>query len=239
MTIKKLTALLLAVAMLFTLAACDNAKGKDGGTTTTTTGNSNSTTTTTEDTTTTTTTASNEGTDAKAFAIGTNTGDTYENTFIGIGFKAEGDMELSSDEDIRDMNVMMMEDEPADYLAALKELDAITDMMATDMTTGDSVNINLENMKVLYGSVLSESDYLDQNISMMEDMAEEGLTVEKATFTLAGKERQGVTIIMDIMGIKVYEAVVCIKVGDYMVNITVGSSTEEGVPNLLAKFYAV
>ena len=241
MTIKKLTALLLAVAMLFTLAACDNGGTKDnGGTTTTTTGNSNSTTTTTEDTTTTTTTASNAGTDAKAFAVGTINGNVYENTFLGLGCKVEAEgWELSSAEEVRESNEMLFEDETDDYMEGLSKLDVITDMFATNMNTGGTLNINFENLGIMYGKDLDEAAYLDEAIGQMDDMGAEGIAIKKATFTVAGKERQGLTIEMEMMGITVYEAVVCIKVGDYMANIVAAGTTADEAKALLDLFYAV
>lgn len=244
MTMKKWTALLLAVVMVFTLAACTG--GDDvGGTVTNITTTAGGTTTTTTDatTTTTTTTAAGTATDEKAFATGTNDGTTYENTFIGIGCTLDGDWEFSSDEDIREMNELTLEMMGDDYAAAIQNAEIVYDMMANNLTTGDSININLENLDLLYGSVLSEEEYVDMALPTMQELfggeGMEGTTIEKATFTLAGQEHYGFNVSMTMMGIEIHEAVVCVKAGSYMACITVASSTKESVTDLLAKFYAV
>lgn len=228
---KRTVAVLLLGILLLTLTACGNENVR--GTVESNTNNATATTT-----------APPEADDAsEAFSLGSSQGSVYKSEFIGIGCEVDATWTLYDDAQIRELNQLTMDAMSDEYAAALENAQIVYDMYAMDTTTGNSINVNLENLGLLYGATLSEADYVDLSLTSIKDalgsMGMENITAQATTVTMAGKERSAIQVQGSMAGISLYETVVCIKCGSYMACITVATMGSDQTADLLAKFYAL
>jgi hypothetical protein len=103
-----------------------------------------------------------------------------------------------------------------------------------------TMNITLEKLSMLNGALLDEERYInvskDQLAPVLESMGFGNVTVETAKIQFAGEERHGLRIHATIQGIDFDEALVCIKNGNYIASVTVGTVGENKTDDLLAMF---
>lgn len=170
---RKLLAILLALAMVMSLAACgsepadDDKKDKDDKKEVVET-----TEETTEEETTEPVTDEFEGStrveSAADLTRGTIKGHVYKNESLDIEFEKPKAWTYMTDEQISAMlNMSGVFDTDVDNL--LEELGSFIDMGAMDFTTGEGVIILLENPEAYIG-INSEEDYLDSVMSNRESM---------------------------------------------------------------------
>lgn len=239
MNVKRLAALALALVMLLSLCACGGDEDVRGTVESDSTTTAN--TTTVADEATTTTTAADETDDD--FVVGTASGNTYTNTFIGIGYKLDAEWTLFDDEQMKQMNEQAMEMAGEEYAEMLKNAKVIYDMYAQNTTTGESMNVNLENLGLVYGSMLDEAAYVQIALPSLKDglesMGFSSVNAEAKTVTFAGEEHAAIYVTGDMNGITIHEIAVCVKRGKYMSCITVASFEAARAEALLNGFYAV
>lgn len=125
----------------------------------------------------------------------------------------------------------------------MEKASIVYDMYASDTNTGSTININLENLSLANQLALSEEAYVKVATAGVQGALESAgftdVSCEPATFTLAGREHAGMKVTAMAQNIPVYEAIVCIKTGGYMANLTVCTFGEDQTQALLDKFYAV
>jgi hypothetical protein len=103
-----------------------------------------------------------------------------------------------------------------------------------------NMNIALERLSLVNGILMDEESYINVSKSQLapalESMGMENVTVETAKIQFAGEERHGLRIHATIQGIDFDEALVCIKNGNYIASVTVGTVGENKTDDLLAMF---
>ncbi|HBP38616.1 MAG TPA: hypothetical protein DD640_07740, partial [Clostridiales bacterium] len=178
------------------------------------------------------------------FALGLTNGGTYSNTFVGIGCDLDDNWTYYSDEQIREMNGIatdMIDDE--ELLEMLEESEIVYDMLAVSSNGFDNININLENLGLVYGSVLSESGYVDVAIGPLEkvyaDIDASVLSLEKGTIQFAGAEHYAINVHVTVNDNDLYQKIICLKAGNYMCNITISTSFADRTDEIAALFYSL
>ncbi len=183
------------------------------------------------------------GNSEKQLPTGSNENNKYENEFIGIGCKLDDDWTFLTDEEIDELNNIAKDAVGEEIAEAIEKANIIYDMSAAKSDNTQMININLENLGLVYGSTMDESAYIDASIETiktgLENMGLENIVAEKTTVTFAGKTRHAIEVSGEASGIKIYEKQVCIKAGKYMSNITAISYIEDATDEILAAFYAV
>ncbi len=213
---KKLLAVLLAVLMLLSIAACSK-----------------------EDVTGSIKPAEDE------FQLGVTSGGTYENAYIGIGVTLDDSWVFYSKEQIDQLNGVVLDNLSDDELKEkLKNANVIYDMVAGATDGFSSINICLENLGGIYGSVISEDKYIDLSIknlgtSLTAAGYEEGMSIEKTTVTFAGKQMNAIKIEGVANGANIYQLLVVKKVGNYMALTTITNYLVDSTEEIAAEFYAV
>lgn len=220
---KKWLALLLSLVMVFSLTACGSSNTPDEP-------NPGE--------------GSGSQTEEKEFKAGTIDGDVYSSDVTGLTFKLGENWVFLDDEGIEELTGMiqdMSDDEALEE--AMSQGASIYDMYA--MTTdgsGRTVNITVENLGALYGTILNESKYIDAAIDQLkpafESMGATDVVIEPATYTIAGAEHSGIHCTATLQGVNLFEQLVCIKEGRYMYNITCSATSEEDVSSVMAMFSA-
>lgn len=181
--------------------------------------------------------------DETGFSLGTSSGGTYENKFIGIGCTLDENWSFYSDEQILQINQLTVDMLDEDVAAKLENASLIYDMFAQNVSTGATININLENLGLLYGSLLSPSEYADLSMPQLapalESMGFTDIQLEKTTCTFAGEERTAIRIVGQYNGYPLYEQLVCFKAGNYMAVVSVSILGEDATDEILGAFYAL
>ena len=216
---KKLIAILLVLLMLTAMTACvapnpSTTPGKtEPGTTTTPT--------TVPPTTVPPTTAAPEKEEP---FIGETVNNVYTNGFLGITCQLDAQWTVFNKE----------------QLAQLMGL--TSDLMNNDAVENAMENgtVVMERLSLANGILMDEKSYINVSKSQLapalESMGMENVTVETAKIRFAGEERYGLRIHGTIQGVDFDEALVCIKNGNYIASVTVGTVGENKTDDLLAMF---
>lgn len=234
---KKLLALILALAMCLAMAACGS--GPKGSVSPADDSGSDSTPAPTPEPT-------PEPEDE--LELGSMVGGTYENAFAGIGCKLDSSWTYLSDEEILEINEITIDSIDDEELAELlSDKDTFYDMMALSEETASTVNVVVENLGLLHGSVLDTGSYIDISLKSLESqLGSMGMNVSscrKDSFDFCGKPTDGIYVsgTMNIEGVDVecFERMACVKAGTYMFAVTVCTYIEDNTADLLELFYAV
>lgn len=205
---KKVFSVLLVLAMLFALCACggnaDKPEDKPENKT-------------------------EEKLPEKKVSRGTVTEGVYQNEYFGLTADFGEDWTFLSDEDIAQISGLAAEMTDNENLTeSLDSGKVVFDFYATRNDLLVSCNLVIEKVGILAGAVLDEKQYIDGQIEQLTEALEaQGLTdvvAEHKTTSLAGKERECISVTAVSAGVPVYEEIIVIKQGGYFSNITVFSS---------------
>lgn len=157
----------------------------------------------------------------------------YTNDVAGITFTAPEGRVYYTDEQIAETwGYSSSEILTKESAEALENTDIVYDMYCQNVNTGASVNINFENLNVLYSMILDEKAYLEISKTSLSEAfsAESGMelkTCELKTMTLGDKEVPylDITIGMTMEGFSfdLYEKVFVKKAGGFMGCVTLGA----------------
>lgn len=173
-------------------------------------------------------------------ARGTVSNGVYKNEAFGITFKGDGDWYYYSDEEIAEtMGVTAEEIFSEEFAEALENTEMIYDMYCAKPSSGETINVNYENLGMLYGTVLDEEAYIASAASQLEtSLTGSGISItrnEAGTVAISGKEVPCLYVTMEVYGTSIYEVIAVKKVGDWMGAITVASLDEASLEKIAAK----
>lgn len=206
--IKNLSALALVLVLLLSLIGCG---GKD-----------------------------DEGSQKKEYTPATVENNVYTSRFAGLTAVLDENWTVLNDEEIAQIvgfSIDMTDD------AALKESlsngKTIYDMyaMATDSST---LNITIGDLGAIYGKLLDmktlAQSSAEQLVPAFESMGFTDVTAEVSTVSFAGAEQAAIILQGNYQGVTMYERLVCMKVDDYVLNITACSYGTDRTAEILALF---
>lgn len=209
---KRIFALVLVIALALSLTACSSA-GKSGST------------------------------DEKELTLGVIDDDnkTYTNEFLGLK------CQLDESWDIFDAQQMaQLQGVVADLLSDTDLSEQLNDAGTAQIFYAQAegglktVNIVIENMGILYGSLMDEKEYAEAGVEQIAPAFEGiGLTEINTNITsmkFAGKDHTAITLHGSLGGTDFYETIICYKIGNYIANITAGSYTSDATNDILAMF---
>lgn len=232
---KKLLALILALVMVFTFAACGSSTSDEeirGNIT----GQNSQTDTDSE----TNNSETNDSSEVK-FSIGNASGNKYESNFIGIGCLLDSGWTFYTDAQIAELNNITAETLGDDYISQVEKANLVYDMYATN-ASGDTINVTLEKLSGLTGVINAET-YVDTCIPQLKtSMSQMGVTLEKCEktqFAFAGKIVDGISIVMSANGNYAYQKIACLKRGSYIAVIGFSTYTTDSTDALISKFYSL
>ncbi len=181
--------------------------------------------------------------DEAEFDTGVVVGGTYSNEFLGINLTLDNSWVFFSEQQMAELNGItadLIEDE--DIKAMMENSGVVYDLYATSATTGAGINVVIENLGLIYGSVLSEDSYAEASMDTLKTALESaGMTnvsCEKLSVEFCGKDHAAIGVAAtNPAGYNMYEIIVCYKVGSYMACITCSHASEEECFELLELFY--
>lgn len=169
---------------------------------------------------------------------------TYENSFIGIGCKLDADWDVFSAEQIAELNGLVASQIDNDDIAKQLEKSGTAMPFYAQKEGGlVTLNIGLEDLGMLYGSLLNEQQYAEKSIDQvkpaLEAMGMSNITTKIGSISFAGSNHVSISISGSLQGISFYETLVCVKTEKHMAIITAGSYATDTTEDVLAMFYAL
>lgn len=184
-----------------------------------------------------------EDPDAEAF-IGVKIGNSYSNKTLGLRAEFPDTWVILDDEQTAQVIGLVADSfSEADLVAILRESGVLYDLyaMALDQS-GDTVNVVIQDIGVLYGVVLDEDKYLDLSEEALETtLTQMGMTnvrVDRERRSFAGQEHVFNLVSAEFNGVQIYECQILCKVGSYMSVVTVSSLNQAHLDEILGFFSA-
>lgn len=155
--------------------------------------------------------------------LGTVNGNTYENSFFGIGCKLDDAWKFKSEEEIKALNHITKDMVGEEYKEIFDDLSFIQNLMASNENQVDSIIMTTERLEDAYSSI-SEETYAVTALSSIEGGIESmGLTVLDSkvyTASFLGEEHAMLDISCEANGMKLYQRGILMKKQGYIVCIT-------------------
>ena len=147
---------------------------------------------------------------------------------VGLGVTLDENWVMADDEYLAELNNLVDETLDSEELQELLGENGSATVMYAETADGlTSINIQLEDMGVLYGMLLDEDDLVNASIEAMDGnldaMGIEDGTVEAAEYSFLGAAHPGTSITGTVDGIPVSEVQVCYEKGGYVAFVTVAT----------------
>lgn len=242
---KKLLTLTLALLVVLSLCACGGPAASVSGGETSVPTTEPSAEPTTEPSTAATTEATEVPTeDEEDPRLGSYADGVYINDYLGVRCALDENWTVFSAQELASLNGMvaelMTDEDLAEQLASSNSVQLFYAMADEGLVT---LNIGIENLGILYGTLLDEQSYADRSVdllvSALESAGMENVTAGTTTVTFAGGEHVCVTVHGTFYDVDVYEQIVCVKMGSYMALYTAASYYEDITTDLLDLFTAI
>jgi len=260
---KKLTAIILALTMLFAFAACgstpdeDEVRGEQVVNTTEAPSPSEDVTdapdtnvTAAPDTNVTdapeidVTDAPDTNVKEPEFSLGAVEGINYENKFIGIGCNLPSDWVFFTDEQIMELNNYVADIAGGGFEEAMKNASLVYDMYAMSTTNQiNNINVNLEKGNPATIAMTDLEDVFENSLPLLkqsiENMGGSVISSEIGSVTVDGTEFTCMTNIMEANGITMYQLSFAKKCNGYIANISIGATDENTLNDIIDCFYVI
>ncbi len=183
-----------------------------------------------------------EPAEEETFDTGVIIGGTYSNEFLGINCNLDSNWIFFDEAQMAQINGLTAESiDDEGIKTQLEESGVIYDLYAMTIDGGGTINIALEDLGLIYGSILSEDGYADIAIKQLPEALEStgmsDVSCEKVTVEFCGEEHTAINVTGTMEGLELYETLVCIKSGKYMACITICTVGENRIDELLDCFY--
>ena len=186
-----------------------------------------------------------------ALALGLVEGNTYTNTYAGIGCDLDGTWTIYTADQLQQLPSATKEIfEGTELEAAMANVTQFTDMMAENVELLSTVNVLFQKLdmsqRIAYAR-LNEQEVLEatllQKDTMIQAYANAGIIAESmeiVTVTFLGQEHYAMKTVAEMNGVPYY----CLQtfdfwLGEYSVTITFASFLEDNTEELLDLFYPV
>ena len=227
---KKLFAMLMALTILMTMAACGQQTTDDAGGTVDPGAVADQDTSGQVDM---------PADDAGTPELGSVNGGTYTNEFAGIGCRLDEGWVFNTAEQMAALK--RSTDEEMRQL--MEENQSVYDMYASSTDGLMTMNVVFQNMGLLFGTTMSAQDYVELSAEQLPDAMGtygfEDVTASVTTAEFAGAECPAIAITATVQDTPMYELLVCMKEGNYIYCVTLCSYTEDVTAQMAALFYTL
>lgn len=189
-----------------------------------------------------------EGGSEENISMGEYAGGKYENKYFGVGCDlGDGWTYASRDELLTLAGIVSDQVGSEDFSKQLEKTGVFYDMMAQNLNEGSNINVTVENIGTVYGVLLDEKQIVENNLKALPDtMKSAGMEVseiEAVELDFAGQKHHGIhmksTIAAEGVEVEVYQTLVMIKKGAYLMNCTATSYGTDTSGEMLKSFYVI
>ncbi len=176
--------------------------------------------------------------------IGLVNGGRYESEFLGVGCELDENWIYATQEEMAQlMGITTEAFADTDYAESIKDAEMFYDMYAANADGLSSINVLLQNLGLIYGTVLTEEQYIElstQSLStQLESAGFSNVEWEVVQLDFAGESRPGLKISSEIEGVPYYCTQAYIKSGSYIAVITLATYFEDTTEAMIDYFFAV
>lgn len=174
--------------------------------------------------------------------IGDKQGNSYESDLLGIAVDFPDSWYLLSAEETAQVMGQMAESvDDAALAEQLRSAGSTCDLYAVALDdSGDNINIQLENLGLLYGVTMTPKQYAEkaspQLKPALEQIGFQNIRIETENYEFAGRDRVSLLLTAEVNGVPVYERMILIKGGQYMGVITAFSTDLGRIDSVFAQF---
>lgn len=174
--------------------------------------------------------------------LGVKDGNSYSNSHFGFQAELPDDWVILGDEEVSQLMGYVVENIAiGSFEELLESVGAVCDLMAgAQNSSGDSLNIQIE--KLPYAAVtMSEKEIAENSASSLETALSSYATdieIKPGVCSLAGKEHSSLDVTMKMGGIPCVERLVVVREGVYLATVTVFSTEESRLGEILGFFTA-
>lgn len=168
----------------------------------------------------------------------------YTNEFAGLGCRMDENWTVLDQEQIAEVMGLasqLVTDEDAKNM--LENSGTVQPFYALTEEGLVTVNLGIENLGLLYGTLLDEKAYAERGVDQLgpalESMGMTDVTTEITTMSFAGGNHTAIRLHGAFQGVDFYETLVCVKVNSYIAVVTAGSYLEDKTEAVLDMFYAI
>lgn len=177
----------------------------------------------------------------KEFSLGVANANVYENSFIGIGFKADEGWTFYDDAQIKELNGMALDMAGEDYANMIENATVVYDMFAASADNLNNVSVNLEKASAADLAAFDAKATLEQvavvSIPALENVGYSDITYEISTATIDGKTLDVLNISANIMGYPMSQTAFMVKCDGYVASASITAMGGSDVANILDNFY--
>ena len=188
-----------------------------------------------------TTTTSKPTSNLSGIYLGKSTATKWESKSLKMGFTALSGWQIATASEVAEMNKISVSDVTKDISLLFKNNLVVYDTLAASVT-GDSINIVYEKLDDMHKNITVE-EYLSISSQNLDEafmqMGCESASISKSTFTFLNKETPCLEIEVSRQGQRVFEVIICKKVGNYMCCITMASPDDDALTTISNSFYAL
>ena len=169
----------------------------------------------------------------------------YTNDLLGVRFSMNKDWEIFDEKQIAELNGMVkdnlsLNEELSDALEKSGSVQVFYAQRDGGLVTA---NIVIENIGLVYGTLIDEKTYaensVDQVAPALETMGMTDVETKIVTVNFAGEDHTAIDIHASLFGADFYETMVCVKTGNYIAGVTVGSYITDETDDVLSMFSAL
>lgn len=243
--LKKAVALLLALVLALSLAACGGKSAPVEDKTPTQSGESTENTGDSQETQTPNDAQSSEDAQGPEFHRGTVEGSTYTSDFFGLMLTLDDNWIIANDEQLAQLGGLVADTfDDETFKKQMEGGSTVYDLYCLNQTDNSSINITVQDLGSLGGIMMNEETYADASLKgLPEVLASAGINVanlEKTTLDFAGSSRTALKLDGTTGDVSLYETMVFVKNSSYIACITAASYDEAVSPaDLLALFRAL
>ncbi|MBR6644226.1 MAG: hypothetical protein IKL21_00505 [Clostridia bacterium] len=179
----------------------------------------------------------------KELTLGNIDGNTYKSDFIDIGCTLGDGWVFYNDEQIAQINGITQSYLDKEYLEQVKNAKVFYDMYAVNQETSSTINITLEKGTKL-AVLLTDIDKVLTNStvsieSSFANMGGKNFKYELCDVKIGDETFKGMDIYVEINDVPIYETMLCIKCGEYLAYVCVGTYFEDTTGDILETFFIV
>ena len=178
------------------------------------------------------------------FETGVVIGGTYSNEFLGINLTLDDNWIFYNHEQIAEINGLVADQFSDEDLKDMLETNgSLMDLYASTFDSNCNINMAIENVGLLTGSILSEEAYMDLSLDTLlatyESAGFTNVSTNIITVDFCGSDHYAIEASsINPYGYEIYQLAVAYKAGRYMAVITVTGPDRDTAYSMLDYFYA-